>query len=115
VDIDGPAVQPHVQVFADDVCEAEGECRASTYEGHSPSADLSLDLLTSAVYGALPTDGHAFGDRVAAFAVDNRTKYRIQYVIHRQRINVGSGWQAMEDRGSVTQNHFDHVHVSFLP
>ena len=29
--------------------------------------------------------------------------------------NDGSGWDPMEDRGSITENHFDHVHVSFLP
>jgi hypothetical protein len=34
-------------------------------------------------------------------------------VIWRQRINSGTGWRAMEDRGSITQNHYDHVHVSF--
>lgn len=22
------------------------------------------------------------------------------------------GWKLMEDRGSITQNHFDHVHIS---
>jgi hypothetical protein len=37
------------------------------------------------------------------------------YVIWRQRINSfdGRGWRAMEDRGSPTANHYDHVHVSF--
>ena len=34
-------------------------------------------------------------------------------MIWRQRINFGSGWQLMEDRGGVTANHYDHVHVSF--
>ena len=34
-------------------------------------------------------------------------------MIWEQRINHGSGWKAMEDRGGVTANHFDHVHVSF--
>lgn len=115
VDIEGPPVRPHVQVFADDACRLQGACRASTYEGHSPTAELALDLPTSEAYGKLPTDGHAFGDRLAAFAVDNQAKYRIEYVIYRQRINMGSGWRAMEDRGSITQNHFDHVHVTFLP
>ncbi len=35
------------------------------------------------------------------------------YVIWRQRYNDGSGWDPMEDRGSITANHYDHVHVSF--
>jgi hypothetical protein len=115
VDIDGPTVKAHVQVFADQACSLQAACTASTYVGHQPSADLALDFLTSDVYGKVPSDNHAFGDRLAEFAVANQAKYRIEYVIYRQRINLGSGWRAMEDRGSVTQNHFDHVHVSFDP
>lgn len=115
VDIEGPAVKPHVQFFADEACRLQQACRASTYVGHSPSADLALDLPTAEDYGKLPTDNHAFGDRLAEFAVANMAKYRIEYVIYRQRINTGTGWRAMEDRGSITQNHFDHVHVTFDP
>jgi hypothetical protein len=37
-------------------------------------------------------------------------------VIYRQQIwlvgNPTSQWDAMEDRGSRTANHYDHVHVS---
>ena len=57
--------------------------------------------------------GRATGDALAACALDNMDAFGITYVIWRQRINYGSGWQAMEDRGGVTANHFDHVHVSF--
>jgi len=66
-------------------------------------------------YGVLPTDDGAWGEQLAAWALENQPKYRIDYVIHRQRIDSGMGWRAMEDRGSITQNHFDHVHVSFDP
>lgn len=55
----------------------------------------------------------ATGDRLAACALRNRAALGITYVIWRQRINFGKGWQSMEDRGSVTANHYDHVHVSF--
>ena len=55
------------------------------------------------------------GDRLAACALKNRAALGITYVIWQQRINFGSGWQPMEDRGGVTANHFDHVHVSFGP
>jgi hypothetical protein len=115
VDIEGPPVQPHVQHFANEACRLQQACRATTREGHQPSADLALDLPTSESYGKLPTDNHAFGDRLAEFAVSNLAKYRIEYVIYRQRINFGDGWEAMEDRGGITENHLDHVHVSFLP
>lgn len=117
VDIEGPTVKPHVQVFANEACAVHGlgACRPSTYVGHSPTAELALDVPTSASYGKLPTDDGAWGEALAAWALENQAKYRIEYVIHRQRINSGSGWRAMEDRGSITQNHFDHVHVTFDP
>jgi hypothetical protein len=53
------------------------------------------------------------GDRLAACALANREALGISYVIWEQRINFGEGWQPMENRGSSTENHFDHVHVSF--
>jgi hypothetical protein len=88
-----------------------GACAPSTYAGHHPSADRALDILTSSSYGA--ADNYAFGDDLAQFALDHQGSHRIWYVIYRQRINYGSGWTWMEDRGSITQNHYDHVHVSF--
>lgn len=117
VDIEGPAVRPHVQVFANESCAVHGEgaCRPSTYVGHSPSAELALDIPTSKSYGTAEVDPGTYGETLAAWALQNQAKYRIDYVIHRQRINSGTGWRAMEDRGSITQNHFDHVHVSFDP
>jgi hypothetical protein len=57
--------------------------------------------------------GRATGDQLADYALKYRNELKIKYVIWRQRINFGSGWQAMEDRGSATANHYDHVHVSF--
>jgi len=53
------------------------------------------------------------GDQLASCALQNKAALGITYVIWRQRINYGSGWQPMEDRGSPTANHMDHVHVSF--
>ncbi len=53
------------------------------------------------------------GDGLAQCALDNMDALGIEYVIWEQRINHGNGWELMEDRGGVTANHFDHVHVSF--
>ena len=55
----------------------------------------------------------ATGDALAAYAVAHRAELGINYVIWRQRIDTGSGFTAMADRGNATANHFDHVHVSF--
>jgi hypothetical protein len=57
----------------------------------------------------------ATGDALAAYAVAHRAELGINYVIWRQRIDTGSGFKAMADRGGPTANHFDHVHVSFRP
>ena len=113
ITVDGPAVLPHVQAFADAACAAVGACQPSTYDGHHPEAARALDTLVSDVYGSLPTDDNALGDAHAAFALAHQAEFGIWYVIWRQRYNDGSGWDAMEDRGSITQNHHDHVHVSF--
>jgi hypothetical protein len=53
------------------------------------------------------------GDRIAQCALENREALGIKYVIWKQRVNYGDGWERMEDRGSATENHFDHVHISF--
>ncbi len=113
VDITGPTVLPHVQRFANAMCSATGACSVSTYEGHSPSAERAIDILASDVYGDRPTDDNALGNTVADFALAHQAENGITYVIWMQRINLGDGWKAMEDRGSITQNHYDHVHVSF--
>ena len=54
------------------------------------------------------------GDAVAAFVMARAGQLHVKYVIWQQRIWFpgASGWRAMEDRGSPTQNHMDHVHVS---
>jgi hypothetical protein len=113
VDITGPDVLPHVQRFANAMCGATTACTIGTREGHHPTADRAIDILVSDVYGKTPTDGNALGDKVAAYALAHQTEHGIWYVIWRQRYNDGTGWDPMEDRGSITANHYDHVHVSF--
>lgn len=54
------------------------------------------------------------GDALAECALRNRNRLAVKYVIFRQRINSGSGWRPMEDRGSPVANHMEHVHMSFL-
>lgn len=53
---------------------------------------------------------------VANFLRANAAALGISYVIHAQNIwsvqRSAEGWRAMEDRGSITANHYDHVHVS---
>ncbi|QKW40522.1 hypothetical protein HUT06_19850 [Actinomadura sp. NAK00032] len=68
--------------------------------------------------GKMPSaSAQAHGDRVAQYVIDNASRLGIKYVIWKQRIydmRGSGGWRQMEDRGSITQNHYDHVHVSVL-
>jgi hypothetical protein len=80
-------------------------------------------------YGTLRSDGeHAqgiamdimvSGDRgweVAEFIRSFYSELGVNYVIHARSIwsvqRSAEGWRAMGDRGSVTANHYDHVHVT---
>lgn len=59
----------------------------------------------------------ALGDEIAQYFIDNGKRLHVTYILWRQRsytLSRGS-WKAMEDRGSDTQNHMNHVHVSFEP
>jgi hypothetical protein len=65
--------------------------------------------------GTMPSaDEVRLGHEIADWAIKNAGRLGVMYVIYRQRIyNIGMpGWRAMEDRGSITANHFDHVHIS---
>jgi uncharacterized protein (DUF736 family) len=53
------------------------------------------------------------GDRIAQCALVNQEELGVDYVIWEQRVNHGDGWERMEDRGGDTENHYDHVHISF--
>ena len=58
----------------------------------------------------------ALGDAIAKFVQDNYQALGVTEIIWSQRIwtvqRSSEGWRWMEDRGSVTANHYDHVHVT---
>ncbi|MEV0827345.1 hypothetical protein [Nonomuraea rubra] len=57
----------------------------------------------------------ANGDALAAWLIKNGPRLGVMYIIWKQRyydIRSGGGWDPMSDRGGVTANHYDHVHVS---
>ncbi|MDL4772975.1 lytic transglycosylase domain-containing protein [Actinomadura xylanilytica] len=59
------------------------------------------------------------GYNIANWAKGNAKRLGIDYIIYRQHIwnptRASEGWRPMEDRGGLTANHFDHVHISVLP
>lgn len=80
-----------------------GGYRASAIDPQGHPAGRALDFMVS----------DARGTALAGYLLANRRRLGVTYVIWQQRINDGSGWRAMADRGSPTQNHMDHVHASF--
>lgn len=56
------------------------------------------------------------GWEIAEFLRDNYAALGIEYIIYAQKIwsveRSGEGWRGMENRGSATANHYDHVHVT---
>jgi hypothetical protein len=56
------------------------------------------------------------GRQVAEQFRQNHQQLGVKYVIYQQHIaspRTGWRWQPMRDRGSPTENHMDHVHISF--
>jgi len=89
-------------------------CVRSSADDHGTGQ--ACDFMMSAG-GAMPSGGNQqIGWDVAEYAKANADRLGVKYVIWEQKIwdsrNPGAGWKPMEDRGSVTQNHYDHVHIS---
>lgn len=101
------AVKPAVRTAAEFLGCANGSPTVLGVAGRSGASDhpsgRALDFMVD----------RATGDRLAACALRNREELGISYLIWRQRIDTGSGFRAMPDRGGATANHFDHVHISF--
>jgi hypothetical protein len=102
-------VKPQARAGAEFLGCAFGEPTVLGVAGRANASDhprgLAVDFMVD----------RATGDKLAACALRDREALGISYVIWRQRIDTGSGFRAMPDRGSPTANHFDHVHVSFEP
>ncbi|WP_329084439.1 coiled-coil domain-containing protein [Streptosporangium sp. NBC_01469] len=87
-------------------------CYRSANDGGEHPLGRACDFMMSAG-GTMPSAANtALGDEIAAWAIKNKAKLGVKYVIWRQRINHGSGWSFMSNRGGVTANHFDHPHIS---
>lgn len=76
---------------------------------HSAPPGLALDLMVK---------NEAAGDWVRNYIWANRVRLRLRHVIWEQHITstvtLPGVRRSMEDRGSVTANHYDHNHVRFL-
>ncbi|MGZ5401059.1 MAG: SH3 domain-containing protein, partial [Nocardioides sp.] len=90
------------------VCAAFPEITAyGTYRSDGEHAQgIAIDIMVSG----------ARGWEVAEYLRANYSALGISYVMYSQKIwsvdRSGEGWRYVEDRGSVTANHYDHVHVT---
>jgi hypothetical protein len=57
----------------------------------------------------------ALGDAIAQYHIAHWDELGVEYIIWQQRMlsSPGGSWAPMEDRGSPTANHYDHVHVNY--
>jgi len=86
---------------------------ATTYSSHSEGALSSADLWTQGAANGKDNSGVGSMNQLADYIAAHFGELGVKYVIWKQRINTGGGWRGMENRGSITQNHFDHVHITF--
>jgi hypothetical protein len=104
-------VQPHVAQAGHHIQDTFGVDTVYGYRSGPGAYDhdtgLALDFMT---YSDV-----ALGNRIVTHLENHWAHYGISYVVWQQQVNYGYGWQMMEDRGDPTQNHMDHVHVTFLP
>jgi hypothetical protein len=111
----GP-VQPQTQAAANVVVSEVpgvsgitiGGTRASAIDPTGHPAGLALDYMVGASRTAL-------GDAVTQYHVAHWRDLCVKYIIWQQEILTSpkGSWKPMEDRGSPTANHLDHVHVSY--
>ncbi|ETW91341.1 LysM peptidoglycan-binding domain-containing protein [Streptococcus thermophilus] len=111
-----PNLQPQAEAFRQDVAAKFGLTNIGGYREGDPQdhgKGRAVDVMVPV--------GSEVGNQVAQYAVDNIANAGISYVIYRQHFyapvdNIygpANTWNQMPDRGSITENHYDHVHVSF--
>ena len=108
-------LQPQTAAFKEEVANLFG---ITSFSGYRPgdSGDHGKGL---AIDFMVPVSS-ALGDQIAEYAVQNMASRGINYIIWKQRFYApydskygpAYTWNPMPDRGSVTENHYDHVHVS---
>ena len=108
-------LQPQTAAFKEEIANLFG---ITSFSGYRPgdSGDhgkgLAIDFMVP--------ESSELGYKVAEYAIQNMASRGISYIIWKQRFYAtfdskygpANTWNPMPDRGSVTENHYDHVHVS---
>ena len=108
-------LQPQTAAFKEEIANLFG---ITSFSGYRPgdSGDHGKGL---AIDFMVPVSS-ALGDQIADYAIQNMATRGINYIIWKQRFYApydskygpAYTWNPVPDRGSVTENHYDHVHVS---
>ena len=108
-------LKPQTAAFKEEIANLFG---ITSFSGYRPgdSGDhgkgLAIDFMVP--------ESSELGDKIAEYAIQNMASRGISYIIWKQRFYApfdskygpANTWNPMPDRGSVTENHYDHVHVS---
>ena len=110
------SVRPVAQAAADAVVSnvpgaggiTIGGTRASAADPGGHPSGLALDYMVMS--------DAALGDAIAQYHIAHWDELGVEYIIWQQRMlsSPGGSWSYMEDRGSTTANHYDHVHVNYV-
>lgn len=108
-------LQPQTAAFKEEIANLFG---ITFFSGYRPgdSGDHGKGLATDFIV----PESSELGDKIAEYAIQNMASRGISYIIWKQRFYApfdskygpANTWNPMPDRGSVTENHYDHVHVS---
>jgi hypothetical protein len=85
----------------------------TTYASHAECPICSADLWTPDARPGIDNSALPSMHALAEYIRAHSSALGIKYVIWNQHISLGGAWQEMDDRGSITANHKDHVHFTF--
>ena len=108
-------LRPQTAALKEEIAAKYGITEFSLYR-QGDSGDHGKGLAADFIVG----NNTELGNQVAADVTSNMTGRGISYVIWQQKFYApfdsiygpANTWNEMPDRGSVTENHYDHVHVS---
>ena len=118
VNVNTTGLQPQAATYMTEIANLYGITSFSTYrpgDSGDHGKGLAVDFMVP--------ESSALGDQIAEYTAANMASRGVSYIIWKQRFYAPFNsiygpaytWNLMPDRGSITENHYDHVHVSFNP
>jgi len=110
----GP-IKPQVQAAANRVVSNVPGADAITLGGTRASATDPGGHPSGKALDYMVLSDTALGNAIVQYHIDHWDELGVEYIIYKQRIlqSPNGSWSTMENRGSPTANHMDHVHVNY--